>query len=125
MKRLLSLILVVVMLLLLLPTGALATEFEPVTETTLMMHVEMMDMEGEWTEFPLYSWNPSIYDRWEAGFYLHHPDGSVVQLNPEDLELPDLVHLEEINENGWCWLLNGSWQATHTVTGNGLSEITN
>jgi len=28
-------------------------------------------------------------------------------------------------ENGWCWLLNGSWQATHTVTGNGLSEITN
>lgn len=26
-------------------------------------------------------------------------------------------------ENGWCWMLNDSWQASHTVTGNGLSEI--
>ena len=25
-------------------------------------------------------------------------------------------------ENGWCWMLNNSWQASHTVTDNGLYE---
>ncbi len=26
-------------------------------------------------------------------------------------------------ENGWCWMLNDSWTASHTVTSNGLSAL--
>ena len=28
-------------------------------------------------------------------------------------------------ETGWCWVLNNSWQASHTVSANGITEITN
>ena len=27
-------------------------------------------------------------------------------------------------ENGWCWMLNNSWSPSHTVTSNGIAELT-
>ena len=97
-KRAISIVLTIIMLLTMLPAGALA-EGDLEAKPVLKMHL----VGGNGGE--LDSLNGPVYGCWNAQFYLHYSDNTTKLLKPD---LPDFLTIESMSEDGsYCLKATG------------------
>ena len=110
-KRILSMILAIVLIVSLFPFSAVATDGQA-AESVLKMHTTWED--------PVVDCNMQLPYSWTVRFYLHHSDGSMEPVDPQDLVLPDFLTIEYQNEDGWFDLRPiGLGHSSITFTKNG------
>ena len=98
-RRVTSILLALVMLLSLLPTGAFAAAEGPM----LKMHVRMEE-NGNVYEEPVTEWVQSIDSGWHVRFVMYDADGNATALKVDQVQLPDFMAFEGEVEDGWIML---------------------
>lgn len=104
-KRFVSLMLAVMMVLSILPTGISAAGYTGLTgaptEPELRMHVRVWD-DGNETIHVTNDWSYPVRDWWYAQFFMYYPDGSIKQVDPYAMGRTAEIDLLEVEGDSWA-----------------------